>query len=89
LKSLPVVILSYKDRDDDRRRGLQAGADYYLTKGSFSRRHAAAGGRGPDRRGPRMKIGIVNDLPMAAEGLRRALALAPETPSGVDCEGRP
>jgi two-component system sensor histidine kinase and response regulator WspE len=35
LKSLPVVILSYKDRDDDRRRGLQAGADYYLTKGSF------------------------------------------------------
>jgi two-component system sensor histidine kinase and response regulator WspE len=35
LKSLPVVILSYKDRDDDRRRGLQAGADYYLTKGTF------------------------------------------------------
>jgi len=35
LKSLPVVILSYKDRDDDRRRGLEAGADYYLTKGSF------------------------------------------------------
>jgi len=35
LKGMPVVILSYKDRDDDRRRGLEAGADYYLTKGSF------------------------------------------------------
>ncbi len=34
-KSLPVMIVSYKDREDDRRRGLDAGADYYLTKGSF------------------------------------------------------
>jgi two-component system sensor histidine kinase and response regulator WspE len=29
------MIVSYKDREDDRRRGLDAGADYYLTKGSF------------------------------------------------------
>jgi two-component system, chemotaxis family, sensor histidine kinase and response regulator WspE len=29
------MIVSYKDRDEDRRRGLDAGADYYLTKGSF------------------------------------------------------
>jgi len=36
LKSLPVMIVSYKDRDEDRLRGLEAGADYYLTKGSFS-----------------------------------------------------
>jgi two-component system, chemotaxis family, sensor histidine kinase and response regulator WspE len=35
LRSLPVMIVSYKDREDDRRRGLEAGADYYLTKGSF------------------------------------------------------
>jgi two-component system, chemotaxis family, sensor histidine kinase and response regulator WspE len=35
LKSLPVMIVSYKDREDDRLRGLEAGADYYLTKGSF------------------------------------------------------
>jgi len=35
LKSLPVMIVSYKDREEDRQRGLQAGADYYLTKGSF------------------------------------------------------
>ena len=35
LKSLPVMIVSYKDRSEDRRRGLDAGADYYLTKGSF------------------------------------------------------
>ena len=35
LRALPVMIVSYKDRDEDRRRGLDAGADYYLTKGSF------------------------------------------------------
>jgi len=35
LKSLPVMIVSYKDRDEDRQRGLEAGAAYYLTKGSF------------------------------------------------------
>ena len=35
LRSIPVMIVSYKDRDEDRRRGLDAGADYYLTKGSF------------------------------------------------------
>jgi two-component system sensor histidine kinase and response regulator WspE len=35
LKALPVMIVSYKDREEDRRRGLEAGADYYLTKGSF------------------------------------------------------
>ena len=35
LKGLPVMIVSYKDRSEDRRRGLDAGADYYLTKGSF------------------------------------------------------
>jgi two-component system sensor histidine kinase and response regulator WspE len=34
-RSMPVMIVSYKDREDDRRRGLDAGADYYLTKGSF------------------------------------------------------
>ncbi|BCZ82142.1 hybrid sensor histidine kinase/response regulator [Paraburkholderia terrae] len=34
-KSVPVMIVSYKDRDEDRRRGLEAGADYYLAKGSF------------------------------------------------------
>jgi two-component system sensor histidine kinase and response regulator WspE len=35
LKTIPVMIVSYKDRDEDRRRGLDAGADYYLAKGSF------------------------------------------------------
>ena len=35
LQQTPVMIVSYKDRDEDRRRGLDAGADYYLTKGSF------------------------------------------------------
>lgn len=31
----PVMIVSYKDREEDRQRGLEVGADYYLTKGSF------------------------------------------------------
>jgi two-component system sensor histidine kinase and response regulator WspE len=35
LGNLPVMIVSYKDREEDRQRGLEAGADYYLTKGSF------------------------------------------------------
>jgi two-component system sensor histidine kinase and response regulator WspE len=35
LKSTPTLIVSYKDRPEDRQRGLEAGADYYLTKGSF------------------------------------------------------
>ena len=35
LRSVPVVIVSYKDREEDRRLGLEAGADYYLTKGGF------------------------------------------------------
>jgi two-component system sensor histidine kinase and response regulator WspE len=35
LRDIPVIIVSYKDREEDRRRGLDAGADYYLTKGSF------------------------------------------------------
>ncbi len=35
LAALPVVIVSYKDREEDRLRGMQAGADYYLTKSSF------------------------------------------------------
>ena len=35
LQSLPVMVVSYKDREEDRRRGLAAGADYYLAKASF------------------------------------------------------
>jgi two-component system sensor histidine kinase and response regulator WspE len=38
LHVLPVMIVSYKDREADRRRGLEAGADYYLAKGSFQDR---------------------------------------------------
>ena len=35
LQHLPVMIVSYKDRPEDRARGIEVGADYYLTKGSF------------------------------------------------------
>lgn len=35
LKGLPVMVVSYKDREEDKLLGLEAGADYYLTKGGF------------------------------------------------------
>jgi two-component system, chemotaxis family, sensor histidine kinase and response regulator WspE len=35
LKSIPVIVVSYRDREEDRLQGLEAGADYYLTKSSF------------------------------------------------------
>jgi two-component system sensor histidine kinase and response regulator WspE len=35
LKAIPVMIVSYKDREEDRMRGLEVGADYYLTKSDF------------------------------------------------------
>ncbi|MGL6076799.1 MAG: hybrid sensor histidine kinase/response regulator [Fimbriiglobus sp.] len=35
MQSLPVVIVSYKDRSEDRQRGLEVGASAYLTKSSF------------------------------------------------------
>ena len=78
LKSLPVMVVSYKDRDEDRQRGLEAGAALLPDQGQLSRRDAAAGGRRPDRRGRRVRIGIVNDLPGETEVLRQAVALKPE-----------
>ena len=35
LQSMPVMVVSYKDREEDRRRGLEAGADRYLAKAGF------------------------------------------------------
>jgi two-component system sensor histidine kinase and response regulator WspE len=35
LERLPVMIVSYKEREEDRMRGLEAGANAYLTKSSF------------------------------------------------------
>ncbi len=35
LSNLPIVMVSYKDREEDRLAGLEAGATAYLTKGAF------------------------------------------------------
>ena len=35
LAHLPVMIVSYRDREEDRKRGLEVGANHYLTKGDF------------------------------------------------------
>ena len=32
---IPIAVVSYKDREEDRLRGLDAGANRYLTKSSF------------------------------------------------------
>lgn len=32
---IPIAVVSYKDREEDRRAGMDAGANAYLTKGSF------------------------------------------------------
>lgn len=34
-QSLPVIMVSYRDRPEDRQQGLAAGANFYLTKSSF------------------------------------------------------
>ncbi|MEQ8667550.1 MAG: hybrid sensor histidine kinase/response regulator [Pirellulales bacterium] len=34
-EQLPIIIVSYKDREEDRLRGFEVGANAYLTKGSF------------------------------------------------------
>jgi two-component system sensor histidine kinase and response regulator WspE len=35
LASMPVMIVSYRERDEDKLRGRDAGADYYLAKSNF------------------------------------------------------
>ena len=35
LQAIPIIIISYKDREEDRTQGLEIGANYYLTKSSF------------------------------------------------------
>jgi two-component system, chemotaxis family, sensor histidine kinase and response regulator WspE len=35
LADLPVIVVSYKDREEDRIAGMHAGANAYLTKGAF------------------------------------------------------
>ena len=35
LHNIPVIIVSYKDREEEKNKGLEVGADFYLTKGNF------------------------------------------------------
>jgi two-component system sensor histidine kinase and response regulator WspE len=34
-KEIPIIIVSYKERPEDRLKGMEAGANYYLTKSGF------------------------------------------------------
>ena len=76
LQSLPVMVVSYKDREEDRRRGWTR-ARIITWPRAVSRRRAAGCRRGPHRKGADVRIGIVNDLQIAVETLRRAIALEP------------
>ncbi|NCC53466.1 MAG: hybrid sensor histidine kinase/response regulator, partial [Spartobacteria bacterium] len=35
IQTLPIMLVSYKDREEDRLRGMEAGANYYFTKSGF------------------------------------------------------
>ena len=35
LRATPVMMITYKEREEDRQRGLRAGVNVFLTKGSF------------------------------------------------------
>lgn len=35
-RHIPIIIVSYKDREEDKMSGLEAGADHYVTKSQFS-----------------------------------------------------
>src|SRR4029078_10996566 len=35
LREIPVIMMSYKEREDDRKAGLNAGANRYIPKSSF------------------------------------------------------
>ena len=35
LRDMPLIIVTSRDSEDDRQRGVAAGADAYVTKGSF------------------------------------------------------
>jgi len=35
LLDMPIIIVSYKEREEDRIKGLEVGANAYLTKSSF------------------------------------------------------
>ena len=36
LKDIPTIIVSYKERDEDKRRGIEVGADKYITKSKYN-----------------------------------------------------
>ena len=71
LRAMPVMIVSYKDREEDRLRGLEAGADYYLTKSNFHDEQLVRAVRDLIGEAGAMRIAIVNDSPLAVEALRR------------------
>ncbi|MDX9722874.1 MAG: response regulator [Myxococcota bacterium] len=37
-RSIPIILVTSRDTDEDKRRGMAAGADAYITKGSFTQR---------------------------------------------------
>ena len=76
LKRTPVMIVSYKDREQDRMRGLGRGRGLLFVEGNFPRRKSFAGRDGFDRGGRSVRIAIVNDMTIAIEAMRLTLSKA-------------
>jgi len=88
VKSLPVMIVSYKDRPEDRERRAAGGRRLLSRQEQLSGPDAPERRRRPDRHGGAMRIGIVNDMPMAVEVLRRALSLRSAASHCMGCTRR-
>ena len=50
LRELPVIIVSYKEREEDKLRGLEVGRELLFDQEQLPRRYIPAGGHRPDRR---------------------------------------
>ncbi|RMD80333.1 MAG: hybrid sensor histidine kinase/response regulator [Gammaproteobacteria bacterium] len=98
LYRLPVMIVSYKDREEDRYRGLQAGADYYLSKGAFEDARlqeavadligAAVPEAAPGAMPPAVSPAVSPAGPEAVPGRGRGPLAEPGAPGGAPA-GRP
>ena len=83
------MIVSYKDRDEDRRRGLEAGAAYYLTKASFHDDKLLQAVVDLIGEADGVRIGIIAERPSSAAGVASRRRAVRQPPGAVDCATAP
>ena len=84
---LPIVVVSTRDRPEDRLRGLKVGADAYLTKQSLDAGELVdlvrrLGGSSADRRSAVIRVLLVDDSPSVRAVLRRFFSPTPRHRGG-------